>query len=233
MTIYPKCGVELDSGHATCPLCHTDMQNPDHGIGSKIPDYMRLDNPLTVKEKLHLFWELSGILHFSALLVTFLIDVILHGKPGWSWYVVAAIASSYFYITLIVFLTRRLILFLAGLLANTLALLWAIDYLNEGLSWFVLPGIPLAGFFVLLLGLVMLFIRHTRQRGFNVVAIISMAIGVYITLIEMSFAWTTATPVKLTWSIIVAISILPFSLFLLYFHYRLKRGTSLRKFFHL
>jgi len=233
MQICQNCGVELDQDIKQCPLCqHTIGDKPSEGNPIKTA-YPNPENPLNLKEKLHLFWELSGILHFSGLVVTFLVDLILHGSPGWSWYVVAIITSSFIYITLLVFLTRKLFLFLLGLLANTLALLFAIDWINEGISWFVLPGIPLAGFFILLLGLVLFFIRYTRQRGFNVIAVISISIGIYITLIEMSIAWTTSTPVRLTWSIIVAISILPFALFLFYFHYRLKRGTSLRKFFHL
>jgi hypothetical protein len=66
-----------------------------------------------------------------------------------------------------------------------------------------------------------------------VIGAISLAIGIYIMIIEVSVSLAMNQEFKLSWSVIVATSILPFALLLFYFHYRLKRGTSLRKFFHL
>ncbi len=232
MKICPNCGIELEPGFETCPLCHADIDKPKGAKNKQVP-YPGQDKPLSTKEKYHLFWELSGILHFSGIVMTLLIDVILHKHPGWSLIALTCIAASYFYITLIVFTSEKLLLFLGGLMINTLALLFFLDLLHNGINWFFMPGLPLGGFFVLMLGLVILFIRNTEQRGFNVIAAISLAVGIYIMIIEMAVSLYLDHHIKLSWSVIVASSILPFALFLLYFHYRLKRGTSLRKFFHL
>lgn len=233
MNTCPKCGIELESAFETCPLCHESLGDSKSASNDRQPVYPSQERPLTVRERLILFWELSGILFFSALVVTFLVDLILHGKPGWSLYTITSLTASFIYITLLIYTTQRLLLFLSGLLLNTLALLLIIDILHNGLSWFFLPGVPLAGFFILLLGMVLLFIKNARQKGFNVIGLISLAIGIYIMLIELSIAWTKSLPVKVSWSVIVAASLLPFSLFLFYFHYRLKRGTNLHRFFHL
>lgn len=195
--------------------------------------YPHQERPLTLNEKVRLFWELSGILHFSGLVVTFLVDLILHGKPGWSLYTTTCLSASFVYITLLVFLPRRTFWFLAGLLINTLLMLFFLDWLSPLESWFVLPALPLTGFFVLLLGLVMYFVKVTRKKGFNIIAVASLAIGIYIMLIDFSISWAIGSSKHISWSVIVAASILPFSLFLFYFHYRLNRGTSLRRFFHL
>ncbi|MCD6331952.1 MAG: zinc ribbon domain-containing protein [Bacteroidales bacterium] len=232
MNRCPQCGVELESSYQTCPLCNEPLTLKKNEKIVLQPVYPGQKRPLNTHEKLHLFWELAGILHFSGLVVTFLVDLILHGKPGWSLYTITGITASYVYITLLIFLTRKTFWFLAGLLANTLALLFVIDWLHNSISWFIIPGLPLAGFFILLLGLVMVFIRLTRQRGFNVIGVVSLAIGIYIMLIELSIEMTHGVPLKLSWSVIVAAAILPFSLILFYFHYRLKRGTNLQRFFH-
>jgi hypothetical protein len=233
MKICPNCGIELETGYDHCPLCHIDINtSQDSKIKAATP-YPGQDQPLSPREKYHLLWELSGILHFSGIVMTLLIDIILHKHPGWSLIVLSCITASYIYITLLVFATRHLLLFLGGLLLNTLGLLFFLDLQHNGIDWFFMLGLPLGGFFVIMLGAVLLFIRLTRQHGFNVIAAISLAIGIYIMIIETSVSMHLHGQIKLSWSVIVASSILPFALFLLYFHYRLKRGTSLRKFFHI
>jgi hypothetical protein len=233
MKICPNCGIELESGYVKCPLCHYDLDADKNSSSDTVTAYPGQDKPLSKKEKLHLFWELSGIFHFSGIVMTLLIDIMLHKQPGWSLIVLTCGLASYAYITLLVFTTRKLLLFLAGILLNTLALLFFLDLLHNGINWFFMPGLLLGGCFVLILGAVLVFIRRTRQRGFNIIAAISVAIGIYVMIIEMSISLSLHHQFKLSWSVIVASSILPFALFLLYFHYRLKRGTSLRKFFHL
>lgn len=233
MNLCPNCGIELDSGFAECPLCHARIKDQP-GSKEKIPvTDPGQDRPLSSREKLHLFWEVSGILHFSSIVMTILIDIILNKKPGWSLIATTALAASFVYITLLVYATRHLLIFLVGLFLNTLALVFILDELHNGLNWFVMPGLPLAGFFILMLGCVLVFIKFTRQSGFNIIAVISLAIGIYVMIIEMSVSYAANKVITLSWSVIVAASILPFALILLYFHYRLKRGTSLRKFFHL
>jgi hypothetical protein len=105
--------------------------------------------------------------------------------------------------------------------------------LNGRLSWFVVPALPLAVFLILFIALIILFSRLTRHKGLNIIAAVSVAIAIYIVVIDVCISWIEHRTFSPSWSIVVASAILPFALFLLYFHYRLKRGTSLRKFFHL
>ena len=232
MTVCKKCGVELEAGLLSCPLCNEPQKgkNSDYtDSNSENPGY----NPLSRKEKARLFWEISGLLHFSALVVTILIDLITTKGLSWSLYAVTCIVASFVYITLIFLAYRKLWIFLPGLLMYSLGLLILIDLFKGGIDWFVNPGLPLAGFFVVLLGFVLLYSYTTKQKGFNIVAFSSLAIGIYCILAEVFISLALPVEVKLSWSLIVGASILPFSLFLFFFHYRLKRGTSLRRFFHL
>lgn len=233
MSVCNHCGVEIEDSFSACPLCHrpTDSKNTDSI--SPVTGYNPGYSPLSTREKSRLFWEIATILHFSALVVTLLIDIISNKKPTWSLYVITSITASLIFITLLIFTTRKLWLFLPGLLVNTLGFLVIIDLLHNGINWFINPGLPLAGFFVVLLGLVLIFSYGTREKGFNIIASTSMAIGLYCILAEIFIKLANNIEVNLSWSVIVAASILPFALLLYFFHYRLKRGTSLRKFFHL
>lgn len=233
MIVCPNCGIELESGYSTCPLCHAEIKAPENQLPNQPIIYPGQEGPLSRKEKIALFWELSGILHFSSIAMTLLIDIILHRQPGWSLITLTCITASFIYITLIIHGSKRLSVFLGGLLLNTIALLFFLDLLSDGIQWFVMPGLPLTGFLILLLGLVLAFIRKTHQRGFNVIGVAALATAIYMMVIEVSVSLALFHTFKLSWSVIVAVSILPFALLLFYFHYRLKRGTSLRKFFHL
>ncbi|MFO7617515.1 MAG: hypothetical protein R6V75_09710 [Bacteroidales bacterium] len=233
MEICPNCGIELESEYSKCPLCQVEIRSQKQSRPRQLTTYPGQERPLNISEKIHLFWELSGILHFSSIVMTLLIDIILHRQPGWSLITLTCITASFIYITLLVHLSKRLLLFLGGLLLNTVALIFFLDLLKGGITWFVLPGLPLTGFFILLLGMVLVFTRRTSQRGFNVIGATALAVGIYIMIIEVSVSLALNQTFKLSWSVIVAASILPFALLLFYFHYRLKRGTSLRKFFHL
>jgi hypothetical protein len=234
MSICKKCGVELEEGLEICPLCNNPLRDEDTAIN--LPGKNGTNegySPLTRKEKVRLFWELSTLFHFSALVVTLLIDIITNGRPSWSLYVVTSLVASYVYITLLTLAVSKLWIFLPGLLVNSLGFLALLDLLHNGMEWFINPGLPLAGFFVILLGLVMYFAYRTSQKGFNIIGFAALAIGIYCILAEIFISLAHKNEIVLSWSVIVAASILPFSLFLFFFHYRLKRGRDLRRFFHL
>ncbi len=233
MKTCPNCGIEHESGYSECPLCHNRFEEDRGGKPERKSTYPGLEKPLTRKESVNLFWELSGILHFSSLLMIFFIDLILNKQPGWSWYAISGLTASFIYITLLVFTARLPFIFLSGILVNTCALLFTIDMLNGTLTWFVVPALPLVVFLVLFIALIILFSRLTLHKGLNIIAAVSMGIAAYVIVIDLCISWIKHRTVTPTWSIVVASAILPFAVFLLYFHYRLKRGTSLRKFFHL
>jgi hypothetical protein len=223
----------MDSSYRECPLCKTDLNKNNPEKSRKDPAYPGMDKPLSRSEKVNLFWELSGILLFSSLIVVVLLDIFMNNKPGWSWFAGTGIIATFIYITLFIFLIRKVYWLLAGLLINTSILLFMIDYLHEGLQWFFMPALPLVVIFMVLIAILIWFISHTKHKGLNIIAAGSVLLGIYLLLIDLITAWSIHHIFKPTWSVIAALSVVPFALFLFYFHYRLKRGTSLRKFFHL
>ncbi len=234
MTVCKTCGVELEEGLSVCPLCAENLEKgPGVSSQGKNIRYNPGYSPLTRNEKIRIFWEIATLFHFSALVVTILIDLITNSSLSWSLYVAICVIASYVYLTLITLTYSKLWIFLPGLLINSLGFLVLVDLFDDGINWFVNPGLPLAGFFIVLLGLVMFYANQTREKGFNIVAFAALAAAVYCILAETFISLAKNHMVSFSWSVIVAASILPFSLFLFFFHYRLKRGTSLRRFFHL
>jgi hypothetical protein len=233
MITCPQCGIQREPDFTECPLCKSKFTDDQEVHPPRSQPYPGIEKELSGKERIRLFWELSGLLHLSSIIVLLFIDVMLNRKPGWSIYALAGIAASYCYITLFVFAGRKPFLLLSGILLNSCALLFIIDILHNGLTWFLVPALPLALFLVLFIGLIVFFNIKTEHRGLNIIAAAALAIGAYNIVIELCINWMHNHHVFLTWSLVVAASILPFSFMLLYIHYRLKRGTSLRKFFHL
>lgn len=234
METCPHCGIQRESGYSECPLCKNRYYDDQVNQAEHKTAYPGLGKPLTGKEKNNLLWELSVILYFSSMVVLFFIDLILNNELTWSRFAVAGITASFIYSTLIVFSRPKPWFLLTGILLNTCGLLFAIDMLPDGrLDWFLIPALPLAAFLILFIGLVLLFTRKTKNKGLNIIAFSTLASGAYIVVIDLCVSWVKHHHLAASWSVVVAVSILPFALFLLYFHYRLKRGTSLRKFFHL
>lgn len=233
MTTCPHCGIEREPQMTECPLCGgTYLEDPMTG-STKQPAYPGLDKALSKSERIRIFWELSGLFHLSAGVMLLLIDIMLNRKPGWSLYALAGIAASYCLITLIVFLARKPFILLSGILLDTCALLFAIDIANGRLTWFLIPALPLVIFPILLTMVIFLLGRLAEHKGLNLVAASAIGIGLYILFMEACLNLANHGRVLFTWSLVVAASILPFALILLYIHYRLKRGINLRKFFHL
>ena len=110
MPICDHCGVEISDGSAPCPLCQEKPKSNEKSRKSKNP-YLKDDTPLTHGQKVRLFWELSTILHFSALVVTILIDLITNKKPTWSLYALTSITASFVYITLLSYTVKKLWIF--------------------------------------------------------------------------------------------------------------------------
>ncbi len=233
MAICKHCGVEFDSALLHCPLCDTpEGQDYKERSTSTQLKYNPGYEPLSPRERGRLFWEISGIFHFSALVVVFLIDLLVSQEISWSLFVMTSLLASFIYITLVVFTIRKLSLFLPGLLFNTAGLLVLIDYFDGGINWFF-SGLPMAGSFVILLGVVLIFSYRAKDKGFNLIAFAALAMGIFCISVEVIIQLGLHQRISLKWSLITAAALLPFALILLFFHYRLKRGTSLRKFFHL
>lgn len=232
MIICINCGVGIDDSLAVCPLCGKDpsvagrQETSSYNYPSEIIQLHR-------REVRKSFWELSGIIAFSAVAVCTLVDLIIQKGLSWSLIADVFILGAWITLTLFLFAYRRPMIIIPGLILNALAALFVIDSIVPAESWFVPVGLPLTLAASASAGIIILLYRAANLKGLNIVAVAFVVLSGFCILTEMILDAYLKDLVILRWSLIAAISIIPVSLILLYFHYRLKKGNFLDSYLHI
>lgn len=234
------CGVELEENMNFCPLCgepvienHINqhelirIKKQDHQK-KFLSDYQKLSG----SEKRKIFREVAGIVFLSAMLFPFLIDFIVDTTISWSWYSIAVCAVLLANTTMASFWLKQPALLLLGSFISTSGLLVFLDILHGSIGWGVKLGIPLLfAAYLIIYGLI-LIVKHARKKGLNIIAFFVIALGLLSMVTEGIISLYIHNHLELYWSIIVVASVLPIAAFLFFIYYRLKKGTDLKKFFH-
>lgn len=241
MALCNYCGVELEENINYCPLCGLPVMVEDE----RNLEYIRIKknendeelisgyNKLTRKQQRKLFWELSGIILISGMIATSIIDLFINGNITWSKYVITICLVIFANITLISFLGKKIVLLFTGSFLSLSILFILLNIFSDHQLSGLKLGIPLlVAAYLITLGLISL-IRISGQRGLNVIAYSFIAIGLLLVCTEGVISLYTLNTLKLYWSILVFASIVPVAAILIFIHYRLKKGTDLKKFFHI
>lgn len=240
MNVCKNCGVELDSNMTSCPLCGLPVgEKPD------LPQISDSEEPvvkgkilreiknLTGSQKRKLFWEISGIILGSGILVTLLINLAVSNNLNWAMYVLVASLAAFVNITALTLWRRRPLLIILISLVSLVLMLLFFDFVSFNSGWGVKLGIPILVSFYVLLLIVLLLIRLSNQLGFNILAVIFIALGLFLLCIELfTSLYFQGRPV-LSWSIIAAVSMIPVAAILFYVHFKLRKGIELKRFFHI
>jgi hypothetical protein len=94
-------------------------------------------------------------------------------------------------------------------------------------------GIPLLFCIYLIILIVAQLIIKSRQKGINLIAYILLAIAVTGICTEGILSLSMDGKLILHWSLILLVCMAAVSAILLFIHFRLRKATDLRKFFHL
>lgn len=236
MSYCKKCGVELDESMVFCPLCgHPANEEADK---EPIKDHAELElyahyEKLTKSQKRKIFWELSGLILLSGIIVTFIIDLIINQRITWSKYSITISLVLLVNTTLITFLRNRLFLLSTISFLSTSALLVLLDWYNMNIGWGIRLGIPFLFSFYVLLLLFVIITKSLKRKGFNLLAYVFIIIGIFSMCIEGIIAFYADHAITLHWSVIVMVCVLPIAAILMFMHYRLKKGIDLKRFFHI
>ena len=240
MNICKQCGVELESTMEFCPLCGLSVHVESVSIeDSKLEKSISRNKifyeykSLTLRQKYMLFWEISGIIIVSGILATLMINLIMSKNFSWAKYNLIISLVLFANISFFTFYSHRPLLLLSGSFLSISALLLSIDLLSSNIGWGTRLGIPVLLSFYVLLITVLWLIKISRQKGFNILAVIFIAIGVFVICLEIFISLYFHEEFKLSWSIITGASIIPVAALLFFVHYRLKTGMDLKRFFHI
>jgi hypothetical protein len=236
-----KCGVELDVEMNFCPLCgqKSSLTNYDDHREKSAEVVTISENSsynlkeLTEPQKKMLFWEISGIILISGMFVTSLLDLIINKQISWSRYSITIGLFLLINISLISYMNKRVVLLLAGSFISSSLLLLMFDYFNQYLNWGYKLGIPIIFFIYLIIFLLIVAIKKSKQKGINIIAYFLIATGILCICIESIISIHLINHIKLQWSLITMTSVFTVSGIILFIHFRLKKATDLKKFFHI
>ncbi len=241
MKVCNYCGVELDAEMNFCPLCghksNTPVIKSRKDTNNKVPVDVKTVaynfEDLTQRQQRKVIWELAAFVLVSISIITLIIDLLITRQITWSKYPMTIGLILLIDISLILFLQKQLFLLFSGCFVSTSLLLFLLDFYTSNLYTGLKLGIPIIFFICLVVFLLAILIRKSKQKGINIIAYSLIAAGIICMCIEGIITLHTQYQLKFQWSLVVLVSVLPVSAILLYIHYRLKRVTNLKKAFHI
>jgi hypothetical protein len=229
MKICRNCGVELDDNMDVCPLCN---ENEEINTKDKTVIYPSDALSLARKDSRKYAWELSGIVTLSGIIISIMVDLVFGRGLNWSLYSVTSLLYVWSSITIFFFAVKKPFILLPGLLLETLGLLILIDMFDKPIRWFGPIALPITVTFFILIAIVIIIIKIARYKGFNILAVIMLALCLLCLVSEVFIDLAVYGRIEIKWSAIATAALLPVSIVLLFMHYRLKRGRRLDGFFH-
>jgi hypothetical protein len=235
----PDCGVELEADMEYCPLCGRAVNSPvvpGEELQKKMPaahaSFYAPTGRMSPPQK-KVTWEVVTIILLSLIIATGIIDVSINRQITWSEYPIAICLVIFAYISFFAFWAQTTLVQLgAGCLMAAL-LLFALDTFLSGTAWVLKLGIPILFLANIILGLFLVIIRRTRQKGLNLIAYAFVLTAMLCVGIEAILRVYLQHAFRLQWSIIVVACVLPVCVVLLFMHFRYKKGRDLKKTFHI
>ncbi len=232
MSVCKLCGVEYSDKYKSCPLCEKGEEATAHHFitYSNLPSEVLNSHRSELRNQM---WEMTAIVAFLMILFSLAIDLAGDGKISWSLYPVAAISTGWLLVTSLLKLQSHPALMIMMICLTILGLTAVIDYITGNLSWFLPLAVPIVLSATLLSIAILILIKSSRDRGFNIIGSLFSAISIQCVVIEVFTKLALGQHVSVRWSLIVAAALIPVAGVLFYMHYRMKRGRKLGSFFHI
>lgn len=195
-----KCGVKLQSGAGSCPLCGTAVWNPegertaseaDRRYSDKTPRHYRSSTlPLAIALTVVVLAAAAFILMLCAH---------LYGRLAWGGYVVTAIALFYLIVILpLWFRKANPVIFLPVDFAGIALFLLYVDLASGG-GWYLSFALPVTAVTAVLLEAFVVLLRYVRGGRYFIFGGFFMLLSGYLILIEL-FEHVTFGTTMFLWS---------------------------------
>lgn len=226
MAICKTCGVDLGEGIDYCPLCGAEEKPIDVISPADVLN-------LSKKENIKQLYELTVLLLVSAIIITVAIDAVFGKGLSWSFLTTACLGFIIAFVSIIRFLKAHPYWLIGSAMVSTLLLLFFVDLVTGNKGWFIDLAGPIAASAFILSALVIFLNSLSRYKGLNLIATILLALAVFVVIIELFADRVMTGTCKLQWSVVTAASLAILAMILIFVHYRLKRGRSLGRLFHI
>jgi hypothetical protein len=241
MVQCPNCGVKVEENANFCSLCGEPLldNTANNGTFIKSGKLRREEKVLTDYQQLtgfqkrKIFWQISGLILISGIIITLLIDFVGNQSITWSKYPATISLVLFINFTLNTFLRQKMILMVALSFLSVTGLFILFDVYAGDTSWENKLGIPLLLALYVTVIVLIYIIRKAKQKGLNIVAYSLIASGLLCVCTEGMISIYFRSTVYFSWSLIVMVSVTLIAMLLLFIHYRLKKATDLKRFFHI
>ncbi len=113
-----------------------------------------------------------------------------------------------------------------------LTMLFLFDLFSPPVDWFYALGLPITIALFISVSIVSFLWKVAHFKGFNILAFAFVVLSGFCLVTEVIIDKYMFNAVEIRWSAIVAVSLLPIALVLLFVHYRMKKGKRLDSYFH-
>lgn len=201
MSYCVNCGVELEAALNRCPLCGTEVNNPNQNalaeekrtLPEKRDEYKKPDRK---------FWiSFISILVVVPIATCFLLDLLVNKTLTWSLFVASGVVILWaFFISLFLFKKFSYLKMVTADMAGVLTGLLMLDLLSPGKGWLLEVALPLAAYCYLAWLLIIWLTKKKVLHGLGIGSAYAIAIGILVILLETLLDLNASGTVNLVWS---------------------------------
>lgn len=207
MSYCVNCGVELDAAEAACPLCGTDVVNPNQPFDASLPrPYPERMDPVNARLNRRFAAAIVTIILMFPAVLAIAINYIYQGEPGWGLYIAGSVLLLWV-MSVPIFIWRR-ITFLRLFVPDVLALLAFMrffEFLHPGRDWFWRLAFPLVAIGAGITAVIGILISKKVLRSYYTVAAVFLGVAILVPAIELLSEKYVFDQTRPEWSLYVAI----------------------------
>lgn len=244
MAICSKCGVDIEQARF-CPLCKTIVSEPEPPVAQAqpapaaeeaLPSSEFSMAGLTEQEFHGRQVVAAEVISVSMVMVAISVTVInflLNRHLSWSLYILLSLGFAWIMVCIPIMFVKKPAIVLPVVISAPFAFLLLLDALSPPLAWALPLALPITAAVEVSIGAAVMATRLSKRHGLNVVAFGLLAATLICLVTDLVVGLYLAGTARLLWSAIVAFTTVPVAGFLIYFHHRIAKKTTLRKLFHL
>ncbi|MHA1222111.1 MAG: DUF6320 domain-containing protein [Candidatus Heimdallarchaeaceae archaeon] len=236
MPYCSRCGVELDPGVESCPLCNTPIQKLDDEVEiptKKYPDEQIIEPSkpqLTPKEKRRRAWETIGVSLLIPFLIVVFTNLIIDTNITWAKYPMIALMLAWLLCTFPLVFPKKPVVMILGIAMSLLVFLILIDYFdNWEFNWFYQLALPIIALVTGVSSLVVIASSLMKSKGLTIPAFILYGVGIINLGLDLIIMSAKHGKITVTWSLFVLVPTFIIATFLLYIHFRFARNADLKE----
>ena len=203
-----KCGVRLQEGTESCPLCGTPVWNPEGAERKKTFSDV-------YPETRNLRAAAATVLTFVCIFACYLVWVIcnaLYGELRWGGYVLAGVALAYVLLVVPFWFRKARPLWIIAIDHAAALFFLLFICLKAGGKWFLSFGFPVVMLSLVWQETAVALYRHVKGGAFYITGGITILLGGFLILLELFQHVTFGTPM-FSWSLYAAIPCVLLGLF--------------------